>query len=1024
MAGKHITLSNISTRPQEDSGRAFDPYLIIRSQRGLVGSRADALLGLRAGEVATFAGPYVLGLTGPFEAEQFVLELWDNDRGDGTGDVLLGAATVNLDGREADGRGFMLLLAGGTVELDWRVKGRPAEKDEEDATSMPTLIGGRGPRAGGPLKLPEKVVPERSRGEGVRSRSGNSAPITRMVTISSVEVTKLFPFDVWFSAVDPYVLLTGLSTKAQVRWQTLADTTSPVWTASRLVEYDPEGYRVEIWDSDQITGDDLCGWAEVRLAPEVASLDVGLQLGWRWIGIPAGQLRLHYSFNAPISDDSEVDQKPVPVVRKEIRKMPLDEQRRFVTALRKLFENKNGPGTSEYFRIAGYHGWPSQYCHHAQETFPGWHRGYLLELERALMKADKELGNDGRIGLPYWDWTVEDIDGQYFPRIIREEFGTMPKDLLESGNTTNLNRFGYKYVRDDEELKARLRAAAVADQVDQCLSVAEHWMHASTRFASHGFSVESPHNSVHVAIGFPLSTVDYAAFHPIFFLHHAQVDRVYEKHLQLESPAECQAEFKQRQQMLSSRGEPNRYMEPLAPFQHPFKNRPLLCSDTFDTRSLGFVYDDLPSTPKMAMEDKPPTYAAFRNVPVSAVKTKSYVLHVFVLDKANAKSWAPPDVATSVELAGNENYAGSGSIFLGRTGVCSNCMDRKPFNVLVDVRKALTRLQLNRSSAVLRVMCEDELGNISPLESTPVPQPVLGGLHFDETEEPMAASATADKEVAALQGSLSRLGYYEGSFDGVYGPKTADAVTQFQGYVGLASDGNVGGDVKKWLNKKRMDTFSDKEQDSAKTRVDTYRFTEGSQVRYFVDVFPGYLNRASTLAEIDHAFAQWGSAIGIDFMRSEAALHAQLVIRFAALSEDEETLAVTAKDARLAPLAEATPQCITFDLAERWLLRHQEADPRYAKPVRLYPVLLHEVGHVLGLLHSSQPDDIMYPFYDGVAASRERLSANDVRRARLRIAPAAPEVPRRPASRLQDGVSVALAANANRDAACGPCCPQ
>ena len=93
-----------------------------------------------------------------------------------------------------------------------------------------------------------------------------------------------------------------------------------------------------------------------------------------------------------------------------------------------------------------------------------------------------------------------------------------------------------------------------------------------------GFSVEDPHNSVHVAsgpalahvgpgacevqgfkkqgldggtsvtmydpgrllcakdstaeaCGFPMTTVPYAAFHPIFFLHHSNCDRIYEKHV-------------------------------------------------------------------------------------------------------------------------------------------------------------------------------------------------------------------------------------------------------------------------------------------------------------------------------------------------------------------------------------------------------------------------------------------------------------------------------------------------------------
>jgi hypothetical protein len=36
-----------------------------------------------------------------------------------------------------------------------------------------------------------------------------------------------------------------------------------------------------------------------------------------------------------------------------------------------------------------------------------------------------------------------------------------------------------------------------------------------------------------------ISQVPYAAFHPIFFLHHSNVDRIYEKHVQMETPEEC-----------------------------------------------------------------------------------------------------------------------------------------------------------------------------------------------------------------------------------------------------------------------------------------------------------------------------------------------------------------------------------------------------------------------------------------------------------------------------------------------------
>ena len=49
----------------------------------------------------------------------------------------------------------------------------------------------------------------------------------------------------------------------------------------------------------------------------------------------------------------------------------------------------------------------------------GWHRGYLVEFEHELQKADRELGNDGAIALPYWDWQTErGPDGGDFVRLF------------------------------------------------------------------------------------------------------------------------------------------------------------------------------------------------------------------------------------------------------------------------------------------------------------------------------------------------------------------------------------------------------------------------------------------------------------------------------------------------------------------------------------------------------------------------------------------------------------------------------
>ena len=65
-------------------------------------------------------------------------------------------------------------------------------------------------------------------------------------------------------------------------------------------------------------------------------------------------------------------------------------------------------------------------------------------------------------------------------------------------------------------------------------------------------SVESPHNSVHVIVGFPMASLSWAAFHPVFYLHHNNVDRVYEKYITLES--DSQAEFEANGELPKTQG--------------------------------------------------------------------------------------------------------------------------------------------------------------------------------------------------------------------------------------------------------------------------------------------------------------------------------------------------------------------------------------------------------------------------------------------------------------------------------------
>ena len=105
-----------------------------------------------------------------------------------------------------------------------------------------------------------------------------------------------------------------------------------------------------------------------------------------------------------------------------------------------------------------------------------------MEFERALQRADKALGNDGRIALPYWDWSLNPEEG--LPKGIRENFsgwpeGFWPDSLKNAPEISSLRR------ADDKAIAAQLKSWGVARSAEQCLLASEHWAHASTRYQGH-----------------------------------------------------------------------------------------------------------------------------------------------------------------------------------------------------------------------------------------------------------------------------------------------------------------------------------------------------------------------------------------------------------------------------------------------------------------------------------------------------------------------------------------------------------
>jgi len=671
------------------------------------------------------------------------------------------------------------------------------------------------------------------------------------------------------------------------------------------------------------------------------------------------------------------------LVRQELRRLPRQDQLRFCTALRKAMENKADElQSSDYFRIAGSGGWPGRKCPCAEETFPGWHRGLLVNLERALIEADLALGNDGNLSLPYWDWLNLEVEGQVVPKCIRECFGELPASLVDSQQANELSQLGYTRLASDAEIRARLSVNRLNAKVASAFSDGEHWTCVSKRCRRRGYTLESCHDEVCMACGFPLSDPAYAAFHPLFFLHQCNLDRIYESYLQQRGPQECSASFRLRQEQLhENRDEPDRFEKALEPFGHPLKKRPLLPVDTFDTLELGYIYDELPLirpppvTPlppedvgadtaalgNSSAHGQAPVYAAFRGLSSVSLQGRSFSLHVFVARRGVEPAWAPPagsvvDWQALPEYAGCAAARGSG----GSSASGSSAVAR-PFDAVVEVQDTLHTLKLSRYDAELRVVCVDQLGQTVPLEDTPVPPPVLVGPFLEDAFSELREGSEGG-DVAQLQRRLAALGYDVGEADGTYSSQVRAAVERFQDFGGLEVDGVTGPATKALLMARRKDLAPDAGVTSEVRKC----FVEGETVHYRVQTLPRHLERqrGKMLLEIAIAFAQWGQAMNVTFALAEEtedeSAAPALTVRFEDLSE----LGALHHGGLALPggqLLEVSQDVITLDAGERWLLRDETGSP---EAPRLFPVLLHAIGRILGLPHSSEKCSAMWPYCD------------------------------------------------------------
>ena len=196
--------------------------------------------------------------------------------------------------------------------------------------------------------------------------------------------------------------------------------------------------------------------------------------------------------------------------RKNVNCLTTNELHDLREALAAMYALPGGDPNS-FATIASFHGGPPiAYCSHGAPGFFTWHRAYLMAFENAL----RVLGC--QVTLPYWDWSSGPSTG--VPAACRQ-----PTYVNRAGATVaNPLYSGPRPAGGQTTRRADIDTTAYDD-----LAAGAQAAMSEVDFVSFQNQISGVHGSVHVRTGGDMTAVPTAAYDPIFYLHHANVDRIW-----------------------------------------------------------------------------------------------------------------------------------------------------------------------------------------------------------------------------------------------------------------------------------------------------------------------------------------------------------------------------------------------------------------------------------------------------------------------------------------------------------------
>lgn len=168
-------------------------------------------------------------------------------------------------------------------------------------------------------------------------------------------------------------------------------------------------------------------------------------------------------------------------------------------------------------------------CQHGSFFFLSWHRMYLYFFERILRAAS---GNQD-LALPYWKWT----DQRRLPRPFREPADSSTNPLYTPRRAAGMNNGTQELPLSQVQTGTAMDFTNFSSPPGSGLSFGGQRVNQPAHFTRpHGSLEGSPHDVIHGLVGGNgnpsqswMSFPETAARDPIFWLHHAMIDRLWNR---------------------------------------------------------------------------------------------------------------------------------------------------------------------------------------------------------------------------------------------------------------------------------------------------------------------------------------------------------------------------------------------------------------------------------------------------------------------------------------------------------------